>query len=53
MDKPPQDTSIKTIKVATIENFVRIRVSGKLAQADAILTDGKILDSMQLEGAAR
>ncbi|HKE22212.1 MAG TPA: metallophosphoesterase [Bryobacteraceae bacterium] len=50
VDKPPQDI---TIKVASIENFVRVRVNGKLANVDAILLDGSKLDTMQLEGAAR
>jgi hypothetical protein len=50
VDKPPQDI---TIKVASIENFVRVRVNGKVANVDAILLDGSKLDTMQLEGAAR
>jgi calcineurin-like phosphoesterase family protein len=49
VDKPPQDI---TIKVASIENFVRVRVNGKVANAEAILLDGSKLDTTQLEGAA-
>jgi acid phosphatase type 7 len=50
VDKPPQGI---TIKVATTENFVRVRVNGKLAQVDALLLDGSKLDSMQFEGSSR
>jgi 3',5'-cyclic AMP phosphodiesterase CpdA len=50
VDKPPQDI---TIKVASIENFVRVHVNGKVANVDAMLLDGSKLDSMQFEGSAR
>jgi hypothetical protein len=50
VDKPPQGI---TIKVASTENFVRVRVNGKVAQMDVFLPDGSRLDSAELEGAAR
>ena len=50
VDKPPQGI---TIKVATTENFVRVRVNGKVAQMDAFLPDGTKLDAAGLEGASR
>jgi predicted MPP superfamily phosphohydrolase len=50
VDKPPQEI---TIKVATTENFVRVRVNGKVAQMDAFIPDGTKLDAAELEGASR
>jgi acid phosphatase type 7 len=47
VDKPPQDITIKVVKT---ENFVRVRVNGKIAHADAIGPDGATLDSADLEG---
>ena len=47
VDKPPQGI---TVKVAKTENFVRVRVNGKIAHADAIAPDGSIIDSMDWEG---
>jgi hypothetical protein len=49
VDKPPQGI---TIKVASIENFTRVRINGKLAHVDAIQVDGSTLDSVDLEGAS-
>jgi hypothetical protein len=50
VDKPPEGI---TVKVASIENFVRIRVNGKTAHADALKVDGSPIDSVDLEGGAR
>jgi hypothetical protein len=36
-------------KVLTIEHFFRIKVTGSSAHADAIGTDGKVLDSYELK----
>jgi len=49
VDKPPQGI---TIKVASIENFTRVRVNGKIAHLDALQVDGSKLDSADLEGAS-
>jgi Calcineurin-like phosphoesterase len=49
VDKPPEGI---TIKVATTENFTRVRVNGKLAHLDALLPDGSTLDSAEFEGAS-
>ena len=50
VDKPPQGI---TVKVASIENFVRIRINGKLAQMDAFVPDGTKLDAAQFEGGSK
>ena len=47
--KPPQGI---TVKVAKTENFVRVRVNGRIAHADAIGPDGAVIDSMDWEGTA-
>ncbi len=49
VDKPPQGI---TIKVATVENFTRVRVNGKIAHLDALEVDGSTLDSADLEGSS-
>jgi hypothetical protein len=49
VDKPPQGI---TLKVASIENFVSIRVNGREAHAVALKVDGSELDSMDLKGEA-
>ena len=49
VDRPPAGI---TVKVAKTENFVRVRVNGKVAHADAIGPDGAIIDSMDWEGGA-
>jgi len=50
VDKPPPGI---TIKVASIENFVRIRVNGKLASVEALAVDGSRIDAVDLAGEAR
>jgi len=47
VDKPPQGI---TVKVASIENFVQVRVNGKAAHVVALKVDGSELDSMDLKG---
>jgi len=49
VDKPPQGI---TIKVASIENFVRIRVNGTAAHADALQADGSTLDAVDFQSGA-
>jgi hypothetical protein len=49
VDKPPEGI---TVKVASIENFVRIRVNGKTAHADALKVEGSSIDAVDLEGGA-
>lgn len=50
VDKPPAGV---TIKVAKIENFVRVQVEGKVAHVTATTPDGAKLESFDLEGGAR
>lgn len=47
VDKPPQGI---TIKVQSIENFVRVQVEGKVAHVAAMSPDGAKLDSFDMEG---
>jgi hypothetical protein len=49
VDKPPRDIMVKVVKT---ENFIRVRVDGKVAHADAIAPDGSTIDSMDWQGAA-
>ena len=49
VDKPPQGI---TVKVQSIENFVRIQVDGKVAHAMALAPDGSKLDAFDVEGGA-
>jgi hypothetical protein len=47
VEKPPQDILVKAV---SIENFVRIRMEGKVAHVTAIAPDGKELDKFDIEG---
>jgi len=47
VSKPP--TGI-TQKVASIENFVSVKVDGKVAKVQAIAIDGKVLDDFEIHG---
>jgi acid phosphatase type 7 len=49
VDKPPAGI---TLKVRKTENFVRVRVEGKVAHMVAFGPDGSTIDSMDLEGEA-
>jgi acid phosphatase type 7 len=49
VDKPPAGI---TIKVQSIENFVRLQVEGKTVHVTAIAPDGTKLDTFEMEGAA-
>jgi hypothetical protein len=42
-----------TKKVASIENFVSVSVTGKTAKVQAITIDGKVIDEYQFESAAK
>ena len=50
VDKPPEGI---TQKVASTENFVRVRVDGKKANVEAITPDGTTIDEFELEGGSR
>jgi len=47
VDKPPADITVKIMKT---ENFVRVQVSGKVAQMVAFAPDGSEIDRATLEG---
>lgn len=49
VDKPPPGI---TIKVQSIENFVRVQVEGKAAHVAAMSPDGARLDTFDIEGGA-
>jgi hypothetical protein len=47
VDKPPEGI---TQKVVSIENFVTVGVSDKVARVQAIAIDGQTLDEFEIQG---
>jgi len=50
VDKPPQGIMVK---IASIENFVKVSVDGKAAHFQAIAIDGQTLDDFVIQAVAR